>query len=209
MGAKTWCVYKHTNTVNGKVYIGITSQNTRIRWNRGWGYQYCPHFWKAIQKYGWDSFNHEILMDGLTKEEAEAWEVKLIAEYHSADYALGYNLSSGGKGTGKHSEETKEKIGNARRGAHHTEEAKRKMSEAHLGKELSAEHIEKLKTAQFGAKHHRARAVHQYTLDGEFVDRFDCIRDAARKFNIPNQNISKCCQGKRSYAGGYRWEYAS
>lgn len=207
MPENRWCVYKHTNKENGKCYIGITSQDVRIRWNRGWGYQYCPHFWRAIQKYGWDSFAHEILYDGLTKEEAEAWEVRLIAEYHSADPEMGYNVSLGGKGTGKHSEETKRKIGAVRRGAHHTEEAKRKMSEAHSGKVLSAEHIAKLKVAQFGAKHHRARAVCQYTLAGDFVAHFDCISDAARKMGIPGQNIIKCCQGKRSYAGGYVWKY--
>ena len=147
------------------------------------------------------------MLDGLTKEEAEAQEVQLIAKYRSAEPEWGYNTSLGGKGTGRHSEETRRKLGNVRRGAHHTEEAKRKLSEAHTGKTLSEEHIAKLKEAQFGAKHHRARAVYQYTLDGEFVARFDCISDAARKVDAPNQNIVKCCQGKRAHAKGYRWEY--
>lgn len=208
MHENKWCVYKHTNKVNGKCYIGMTSQDVRIRWNRGWGYQYCPHFWRAIQKYGWDNFKHEILYDGLTKEEAEMWEVNLIAEYHSADYRFGYNVSLGGNAKGKHSEETRKKLGAVRRGCHHTEESKRKMSESHKGKILSEEHIRKLKKAQYGSKHRRARCVYQYTLSGEYVAKYDCISEAARETGIANQNIVKCCQGRRSYAGGYVWKYA-
>ncbi len=204
---KRWCVYKHTNRVNGKCYIGITSQDVRVRWNRGWGYQGCPHFWRAIQKYGWDSFSHEILYDGLTKEEAELWEVNLIAEYRSADLRFGYNVSLGGKGTGKHSEETRAKIGAVRRGRHHTEESKRKMSEAHRGKVLSEEHIKKLKLAQYGVKHHRARAIYQLNLSGELVARYDCIADAERATGVTNKNIGKCCRGERNHAGGYVWKY--
>lgn len=207
MVEREWCVYKHTNKLNGKCYIGITSQDVRIRWNGGWGYQYCPHFWKAIQKYGWDNFEHEILYRGLTKEEAESWEVDLIAEYLSADCRFGYNVSLGGNGAGKHSEETRKKIGDLRRGYHHTEESKLKMSKAHTGKPLSDEHIKKLKAAQYGGKHHRARAVYQFSLSGEFVARYDCVNEAERQTGVFNQNIVKCCQKKRSHAGGYIWRY--
>lgn len=205
---KEYCVYKHTNKVNGKCYIGITSQDVRIRWNRGWGYQYCPHFWRAIQKYGWDAFTHEVLYDGLTKEEAEMWEVTLIAEYRSADLRFGYNVSLGGSAKGKHSEETREKIGDCRRGKHHTDESKRKMSQSHLGKTLSEEHRRKLSIAQYGGKHRRARSVYQFALSGELIATYDCISEAARQTGIPNQNIVKCCQGRRAYAGGFLWEYA-
>lgn len=205
---KEYCVYKHTNKVNGKCYIGITSQDVRIRWNRGWGYQYCPHFWRAIQKYGWDAFTHEIVHDGLSKEEAEAWEVCLIAEHRSADPNYGYNVSLGGSSTGKHSEETRKKIGDRHRGFHHSEESKQKMREAHTGKVLSEEHLQKLRMAQFGEKHHRARAVCQFTLDGEFVAKYVCVAEAQRQTGVSNQNIVKCCQGRRAYAGGFLWKYA-
>ena len=208
MSERKWCVYKHTNKLNGKCYIGITSQDVRVRWNRGWGYQYCPHFWRAIQKYGWDAFAHEVLYDALTKEEAEAWEVNLIAEYHSADPTFGYNVSLGGSSIGKHSEETRKKLGDCRRGCKHTEAAKQKMREAHIGKQFSEEHIQKLKTAQFGAKHHRARAVYQMDMSGRTVGWYACVAEAQRRTGIPNQNIVKCCQGRRAYAGGFRWKYA-
>lgn len=63
-------VYKHT-TPNGKVYIGITGNEPRKRWNNGNGYRGNKHFWNAILKYGWDNIAHEILFDGLTQDQAE------------------------------------------------------------------------------------------------------------------------------------------
>lgn len=208
MDEKKWCVYKHTNKENGKCYIGITSQELRLRWNRGWGYQQCVAFWRAIEKYGWDSFDHEVLIDGLTLDEANRIEIELIAKYNSADSRYGYNVSLGGSGAGKHSEGTRKKIGDKRRGFHHTEDSKLKMSATHKGKQLSEEHIQKLKLAQFGGKHHRARAVCQMSMDGEIVAFYECVAGAERATGIPNQNIVKCCQGRRAYAGGFLWKYA-
>lgn len=89
------CVYMHT-APNGKVYIGITGQNPERRWQNGYGYSKNSLFSRAIKKYGWDSFKHEILADNLSKIEAEAMERKLIAEYKSDNSRHGYNITSGG-----------------------------------------------------------------------------------------------------------------
>jgi hypothetical protein len=66
-----WCVYYHRNKINGKYYVGI-SKNTKQRWSSN-GRQYVGsrHFWKAIQKYGWDNFDHVILIENLEKEQAK------------------------------------------------------------------------------------------------------------------------------------------
>lgn len=69
---KKFCVYKHTNRINGKVYIGITSQKVQERWgSQGQKYKGSTYFYHAIQKYGWDNFDHEILFTNLTQAEAE------------------------------------------------------------------------------------------------------------------------------------------
>lgn len=65
----------HRNKLNNKVYIGITGRNPEIRWANGNGYKYNPHFFYSIQKYGWDGFEHIILDDKLTRDEAKEKEI--------------------------------------------------------------------------------------------------------------------------------------
>ena len=115
-----WCVYMHENRVNGKKYIGITSLKPTNRWANGRGYQRCPLFYAAIEKYGWDAFRHDILFTGLTQEEAERLEVDLIAKYQTQDPEKGYNLAAGGGvNCGFHrSEEFKQKLSKARAGVY-------------------------------------------------------------------------------------------
>ena len=63
-------VYCHTFP-NGKKYIGI-SKDAEKRWGvNGCGYNTQPKMARAIKKYGWDNVDHEIIVDGLEKEQAE------------------------------------------------------------------------------------------------------------------------------------------
>ena len=75
-----YCVYKHT-TPSGKVYIGITCRNPKTRWGYGSGYK-SQVFDRAIKKYGWKNIKHEIVLTGLTEQEASAKEreLKIMAE---------------------------------------------------------------------------------------------------------------------------------
>ena len=88
----TFLVYKHTNLSNGKVYIGITNRNPEKRWSKGNAYKSNQHFTNAIKKYGWEGFSHEIIKEGLTKEEALLLEESLIKEYDSTNSEKGYNI---------------------------------------------------------------------------------------------------------------------
>lgn len=79
---------------NGKKYIGI-SKDPKKRWGyNGEHYNTQKKVARAIKKYGWENVKHIILADGLTKEEAEAEEIRLIAENDSINN--GYNISIGG-----------------------------------------------------------------------------------------------------------------
>lgn len=93
---KIYKVYMHT-VPNGKVYIGVTSQEVDKRWNHGQGYRSNLHFWRAIQKYGWSNIRHEVLFEGLTKEEAFEKEIELISLYESNNPHYGYNHTEGGR----------------------------------------------------------------------------------------------------------------
>lgn len=147
MEDRTYSVYKHTSP-SGKVYIGITKQSLTGRWKNGLGYKTSPHFWNAIQKYGWENFEHEILFEGLTSDEACKRERTTIAELRATDPQYGYNQKTGGDVGSKLNEDALKKLsGSCKRfyaehpevskrisekntGYKHTDEAKRKMSEA-------------------------------------------------------------------------------
>ena len=120
-----YSVYKHTSP-SEKVYIGITRQNPKIRWRNGEGYLHKnklgnygqPAMANALAKYpNWDEWQHEILFTGLTKEEAEKEEIKLIEEYKSYDENFGYNIEFGGHAVGRKSEETRKRMSEAKKGA--------------------------------------------------------------------------------------------
>jgi group I intron endonuclease len=90
------CVYCHTSP-SSKKYVGI-SIDPEKRWNSGKGYVSSFRFYRAIKKYGWDSFEHEIIADNLTIEEAESLEKKLIKEWNLTDWRYGYNMRPGADG---------------------------------------------------------------------------------------------------------------
>lgn len=141
---KNYCVYKHTNKSNGKVYIGLTGRKPEYRWNNGNGYKNNPYFYSSIQKYGWDGFKHEIIKNNLTEQEAQELEISLISEFNSTDKNFGYNILPGGNlGTLgiELSEETRKRMSESHTGEKnhfygktHSEESKLKMSVAKLGK---------------------------------------------------------------------------
>lgn len=89
-----YSVYVHTNKINGKKYVGQSS-NIIERWkNGGKNYFSSTKFHRAIQKYGWENFTHEILYENLNKEAANKIERDLIKKYDSINN--GYNIQEGG-----------------------------------------------------------------------------------------------------------------
>ena len=110
MEERIYKLYMHTNVVNNKKYIGITRQKINARWQNGNGYKNNKYFHRAIQKYGWDNFRHEVILCNLTKKEAEMFEIEMIKYNKSNDRKFGYNIDSGGNSNGKISEETRKKL---------------------------------------------------------------------------------------------------
>lgn len=93
-----YCVYLHLNIINNKKYIGVTN-DTKRRWRQnGIEYKNSPHFYEAIKKYGFDSFEHIILEDNLTECEAFKREIYYISYYDSTNKSKGYNIAPGGNG---------------------------------------------------------------------------------------------------------------
>ena len=143
-------IYKYTNKVNGKVYIGRTCTTLKKRARRGQGYKGCVYFWCAIEKYGWDNFEPEILESGLTNEEAAIKETEYIKKFNSANSEFGYNIIEnanndiGEKVRIKMSERNKGE-NNPRWGCHISEEHRQKIREANKKRVYTPEMIENMR----------------------------------------------------------------
>ena len=127
-------IYKITNTLNGKAYIGQTirdAEKTRIRDHLTGNVNGSRLVKRAIEKYGQDTFTYEILHDGIIPEFLNDLEKEVIEKYNTLA-PRGYNLDAGGS-NGSPSEETKRKISEASKGKKMSEEARRKQSEAKKG----------------------------------------------------------------------------
>jgi group I intron endonuclease len=145
----SYSVYVHT-APNGKRYVGITKQDPLKRWKNGLGYENNPHFYSAIQKYGWDNILHEVLYQGLSQEQAGEIEKTLIAEYGTCDPKCGYNHSLGGDYGVKHTDTTKRKISLAKSEFYSHEENREAVSRRMRGRVVSEETRRKLSLSRLG-----------------------------------------------------------
>ena len=216
-----YTVYQHKNKINGKIYIGITSQKPEQRWRNGEGYKSSPHFYSAIQKYGWDNFEHNILFVELTKEQACLKEQELIKEFNSMNREYGYNSTSGGD-IFVMNEETKQKISQALMGNQNnlghscSEEKKKKISEAQKGREFTEEHKQKLSEAAKNRhvpcseekKQTLKEKSHKKPVYCEELNKvFESVQECGRQLGIPATSITKLCNGRGKTLKGYHLRY--
>ena len=220
----THLIYKHTNTKNNKCYIGQTVQvkDPEKRWQKGNGYVNQPKFYRAISKYGWEAFNHEILEYCISAEHANLREQYYIAKFDSINY--GYNTSLGGS-IPQHFQKAIYQLDanknilaiyeSTRQAERITGISQANISHCCLGIVNSANgfywcHVEDYDNYQIksiGLSKGQPKRVLQYTKDGKFVAEFNSCSEAERLTGIKHQNISKCCTGKLPQTGGFIWRY--
>ena len=190
-----YTVYMHINKLNRKKYIGITKNDVNKRWGNGLNYKNCVAFHNAIQKHGWNNFEHVIIGNKLSKEDAENLEIELIYNHNSTNSKYGYNIQYGGSSIGKHSEETKKKISDSESGEKHW----------NYGKHFSEESKNKMRIAKkdyIGEKHNSSRKVICIETGITYIN----LREAEDMTGVIYTSISKCCSGKLKKAGGYTWK---
>ena len=141
-------IYRITNKINGKTYIGQHRYKDLNDGYMGSG----VYLAKAKKRYGIKSFTKEILYSNIQyKKTADDVERFAIAKERALGKAE-YNITNGGGGVEgyKHSEEAKEKISEARKGRHHSEETRKKISELNKGKYISEETKRKISESNKG-----------------------------------------------------------
>ena len=191
-GVRSWCVYKHILKETGQIYIGQTN-NIKNRWKPS-AYKNCIKFYNAIQKYGWDNFEHEILANELTLEEANELETKFIIEYDSINN--GFNLNTGGDNK-LASQETKEKMSKIRKGIPKSEQHKQAISEALTGYKQTEEH-----------KKHNRKAQHRKSVECiETGEKYDSLAEAERQTGILGETISRQIRGIQKTTQGLHWRF--
>lgn len=141
-------IYRITNKINGKTYIGQHRYKELDDEYMGSG----VYLAKAKKKYGIENFEKEIIYSSIQyKETADDVERFAIAKERALGKAE-YNIANGGGGNAgyKHSEETRRKISEAQKGKKLSEETRRKVSEGNKGKYVSEETKRKISEAKKG-----------------------------------------------------------
>ena len=218
------CIYKTTNLLNSKIYIGKRVYRKKDDdWYLGSG------IWlnRAIKKYGRYNFKKEIIEWCTTNDELCKKEIYWIKHFDSINPKIGYNLSAGGEGgnVGKQAYIT---IGNKLRGIKRPKEFGKKVSKGLKGKSKSKEHVEKVRQALLG----RTRPieviekmansiqnkynsgwespvqieVYQYNkITGNYMQCYKSATEAGKVLNIDRKAITNNCLGKSKSSGGYIW----
>lgn len=214
-------IYKITNKINGKVYIGktTTSLSKRWKWHRNAANQGGQfHFARAIRKYGPKAFTREVIYHAKDVDELAKMETHFILSHQSHEPEKGYNMTLGGEGASLVTEETRRRmsevrlgkklseehcrhIGDSKRGSNsphwgkpRSEETRRKIGEAQRGKKLSAEHREKIRYAHQGK-----------VLSEEHRHKLSEAHKGLEFSEIHCQNLSKALSGESNPSYGKRW----
>ena len=149
-------VYKITNLINNKIYIGQTISDVKYRW-----WAHCKPskrngqvISRAIQKYGKDNFTFEVIDSALNIDELNNKETYWIEYYNSRDKEKGYNVAFGG-GNRAMPEETKQKLSKVNSGKKKppiSDEHRRKLSEAAKKRTMRQETKDKISKSHIGVK---------------------------------------------------------
>ena len=196
-------IYIIKNADNGKVYIGqsvdaeyrICCHFSKLKWNR----HDNAHLQRAYNKNP-SAFTWELLCN-CERSELDGLEIEYIAKYNSADPERGYNKQYGGQAEHRCTLETRKKMSEAKKGKKFSEEHCKKIGEANKGRKLSDETKRKIGMKQ-------ARAVIQTDLDGNFIARYESIKDATNAVGLKSANsIRNALTGKTVQSAGYGWKY--
>jgi len=195
-------IYKVTNKINGKIYIGQTIHSMEDRWTQHCSEKSCCRRLKhSILKYGKDNFIIEQIDSAKSLEELNKKEEYWIKELNSL-VPNGYNLIQGGNNR-QPSEETLKKRSDSMKGKNtykKTEEHKQKISQNRKGVKLNPK-SEKKRLEKLREKHCRS------IIDCSTGQEYFSIKEAANKLQLNTANISQNLNGTNSICAGKVFKY--
>lgn len=210
-------IYKITNCLNGKIYIGKTIGNIEKRWSEHCKdcfrreYENRP-LYSAMRKYGIQNFiieEVEECTDELLNERERYW-----IEYYSS-FKCGYNATTGGDGKSYIDYDIVVAMYQELRSL--TEVAKRLgIDRGHVSTILQSRQITPLLGQEVNREKH-GQPVNQYDLKGNYIRTFPSIKNAVVELGVLKtekdrgciSHVSDVCKGKRKTAYGYIWKYAT
>ena len=211
-------IYKIENLVNGKIYIG-QSINIERRWQghrKGIKSRVDKEkpLYRAMNKYGIENFSFEVLEE-CEEEELDEKEIYYIEKYHSYIEDGGYNLTRGGSGSRKFTQqERRERIDKI---VSLWEEGKTIKEISKITSIDNKDIIVCLKANCdiYSHKESRARghdplkrSVDCYTLWGDYICSFPSVSDTAKYFQVRREVISRSCKNNGAKSSlGYRFTY--
>jgi group I intron endonuclease len=212
-------VYKVTNQINGKIYIGQT-QDFVVR-KRSYKFRAKKPqnlIERALQKYGIENFLFEIIDIAQTFSELDDKEIYWIKFYKSQDKTVGYNIAQGGKVNRGFKKTPEQNLHNSRKlkegyksgrivpsglGRNPSPESRKKMSDS-LKRQYELGLREPPGIKRIGVPNDKlAKPIK--CIETNII--YNSLSDAYRKTNIPAPNICKVLKGQRPKAGGYSWIY--
>jgi group I intron endonuclease len=227
-------IYKITNKINSKIYIGLTTMELKERWA-------CHRteakknnqtlLYKAIRKYQETNFIIEQIDTAENQMELEQKEIFYIEKFNSIS-PNGYNLTVGGIVSTKQSNDTKNKKSIAQKKRHQNPIEKEKAIQGfkYFWQNATEEQLKirsnKIKAAwtperrqqmsEMNKGHKRAygNTYNRFPIEvfneltGE-IQEFKSCDAACKKLNLTASAISMCLQGKRSRHKGYKFRRIS
>ena len=183
-------IYRITNTVKKKIYIGQTIQPIKDRWKRHLfdarnGSNYAIH--AAIRKYGEINFEIDVIDTANSREELDFKEMYWIKTYNSIS-PNGYNLCEGGHSP-RWTPEIREKLSGDNHWTKH--------------KSFSKESLKKKHDSLYRKPSGRSRPV----CCVETGEVFYCAKEFEYRYGHQLSKIIACCKGKRATHHGYHWKY--
>ncbi len=231
-----WTIYMYSFP-NGKKYVGATKRPLHLRQGSresNWGrYRNCRLLWEAIQKYGIDSIETEVLAQGAMEDgEAAELERHYIALYKTNanrwnDPSYGYNQTDGGESTRerKYSEKTRnsmrergETLAGSRLGKHPSKETRHRQSIAKIGVRRSPMleetkrkigYSNSLETMSAEERKRRSDSKKQpvFAMNPSTGEKllFDSGEEAADYFGVRPSAISRWIDGSRNPRNGFKF----